>query len=461
MRWTRAVAATLVSLALPASSGALAGQATAPPVFRQDSALRAVAGENVPVSLDTPDRPHGEAFIAASPRDARHLLAVAIAFTRPDSSATCAAFTSFDGGRTWRRSAALAGLERAEFGFDPWAAFAPDGTAYASCLGAHLQPRTATMLVYRSPDGGRTWGRPMALPHDGGGAFDRGVIAADGAGRLYAAVSQTVVRDDVRHAPAVLGRVEPGDTAFAPPLRFMPDVLSRQVLDADMLPDGSLALALYDGSAAGARPPTLRMWVLVTRDGGRSLEPARYVADFRRPAPGGAVLAADRSAGPHRGRLYLAWTDRDLERSDIVVAHSDDQGRTWSVPVRVNDRTGFFQHVHPTLEVNRDGVVGIVWSDRRSDRNGACSELYFAASRDGGESFGPNVRVSSVRSCPETPGNEVPVTGGARLNLGQRWVVGGDYSGLAAAADGRFHAAWVDARTGRFQVWTAAITVER
>jgi hypothetical protein len=461
MRWMRAVSPTLVPLALAISSRALAAQATAPPVFRQDSTLRATAGENVPVSLDVPDRPHGEAFIVASPRDPRHLLAIAMAFTRPDTSSICAAFTSFDGGRTWRRSAALAGMERAEFGFDPWATFAPDGTAYASCLGAQLQPRTATMLVYRSPDGGRTWGRPMPLPHAGGGAFDRGVIAADSAGRVYASVSQSVMRDGVRHAPAVLGRIEPGDTVFAPPLRFMPDVLTRQVLDAEVLPDGAVAVALYDGSAAGARPPTVRMWVLVTRDGGRTLEPARYVTDLRRPAVTSAVLAADRSSGPHRGRLYLAWTDRDPERSDIVVSHSDDQGRTWSTPVRVNDRTGFFQHVNPSIEVNRDGVVGIVWSDRRTDRNGACSELYFAASRDGGESFGPNLRVSSVRSCPETPGNEVPVTGGARLNLGQRWAAGGDYSGLAAAADGRFHATWVDARTGRFQVWTSAITVTR
>jgi hypothetical protein len=33
------------------------------------------------------------------------------------------------------------------------------------------------------------------------------------------------------------------------------------------------------------------------------------------------------------------------------------------------------------------------------------------------------------------------------------------WTGLAAAADGRFHAAWIGDSTGRRQVWTAAVEV--
>jgi len=36
----------------------------------------------------------------------------------------------------------------------------------------------------------------------------------------------------------------------------------------------------------------------------------------------------------------------------------------------------------------------------------------------------------------------------------------GDTAGLVADADGVFHAAWVDNRTGVRQIWTAAIRVE-
>jgi len=48
--------------------------------------------------------------------------------------------------------------------------------------------------------------------------------------------------------------------------------------------------------------------------------------------------------------------------------------------------------------------------------------------------------------------NDVPMKGkqgGARY-----WI------GLAAGADGRFHAGWIGDATGKRQVWTAAITVK-
>jgi hypothetical protein len=38
-------------------------------------------------------------------------------------------------------------------------------------------------------------------------------------------------------------------------------------------------------------------------------------------------------------------------------------------------------------------------------------------------------------------------------------LTGGDTAGLAASADGTFHALWIDNRTGVQQAWTAAITV--
>ena len=66
--------------------------------------LRIIVEDNIPVSGDVPRRPHVEPSVAADPADSRHLIASAIAFTRPDAWFTVAAFTSFDGGRSWQRS---------------------------------------------------------------------------------------------------------------------------------------------------------------------------------------------------------------------------------------------------------------------------------------------------------------------------------------------------------------------
>src|SRR5262249_44080237 len=53
-------------------------------------------------------------------------------------------------------------------------------------------------------------------------------------------------------------------------------------------------------------------------------------------------LAWDRSNGPHRGRLYVSYTNAvdplDPKDTDIFVQYSDDNGLNWSQPVRVNDR---------------------------------------------------------------------------------------------------------------------------
>ena len=96
---------------------------------------------------------------------------------------------------------------------------------------------------------------------------------------------------------------------------------------------------------------------------------------------------------------------------------------------------------------------------------------YFAASLDGGMSFTEPVRVSTVESKPFSSANLLPSATawggpGGELRVGVlsaagRWLNGGDYIGLTAAADGSFHPVWADARSGSYQVYTARVRVER
>ena len=100
-----------------------------------------------------------------------------------------------------------------------------------------------------------------------------------------------------------------------------------------------------------------------------------------------------------------------------------------------------------TIAVNGAGVVGVLWYDRREFPAAEGYRPRFAASLDGGASWSPSVAVSTApnaRAAQQGP-DYLPN--------------GGDTAGLAAAADGRFHALWIDNRTGVQQVWTAAITV--
>jgi hypothetical protein len=91
--------------------------------------------ENIMVSGDRPKTPHVEPYVAANPKDAKHLVASIIAYTRSNGRSTCAVFTSFDGGKTWTRGT-LPGLDKLDmfFAADPWVTFGPSGTVFSSCL---------------------------------------------------------------------------------------------------------------------------------------------------------------------------------------------------------------------------------------------------------------------------------------------------------------------------------------
>jgi hypothetical protein len=164
----------------------------------------------------------------------------------------------------------------------------------------------------------------------------------------------------------------------------------------------------------------------------------------------GSYMAVDPTSGPRHDRLYSVCAD--LVGMKIDVRYSADRGERWSIPHSIDTSAAQRgSRSQPQIAVNKDGIVGISWLDGRDDPTGHCYALFFAASLDGGDTFLPPARVSRKLSCPDSAQN-----GSAFL----RWPRGGDYHGLAATADGRFHALWSDASTPVFQVMTATIDVQ-
>jgi hypothetical protein len=170
------------------------------------------------------------------------------------------------------------------------------------------------------------------------------------------------------------------------------------------------------------------------------------------------MLAADPDSPQFRNRLYMAWTDFQSGATDVYLAYSTDKGQNWSHPVKVNDnRNRGVDEATPVLAVSRDGVVGVAWQDRRDDSTNHCSNVYFAASIDGGKSFLANTKISTARSCVG-PNRGLPPETSA---VSARWPAGGDYLGICADTDGAFHLVWSDARTTYYQLWSAAVRIER
>src|SRR6185312_11121970 len=66
-------------------------------------------------------------------------------------------------------------------------------------------------------------------------------------------------------------------------------------------------------------------------------------------------------ASLHANRIYVVWSHVSRRVvSSIVISHSDDQGRTWSRPVKVN--RGGDDLIYANVATARNGTVYVTWT---------------------------------------------------------------------------------------------------
>lgn len=153
-------------------------------------------------------------------------------------------------------------------------------------------------------------------------------------------------------------------------------------------------------------------------------------------------LAWDRTGGPHNGRVYLVYTieqGNESDNTDIQLRYSDDNGASWSAPVRVNDDVTVNSQFLPKISLDpTSGHLAVSWYDARNDLGaGGPSDTdgvpnndaqFFAAFSRDGTAFTPNRRVSVGTSNSHDAHNGIDY---------------GDYSGLAYY-NGLAHPVWAD-----------------
>jgi hypothetical protein len=153
-------------------------------------------------------------------------------------------------------------------------------------------------------------------------------------------------------------------------------------------------------------------------------------------------LAWDRTGGPHNGRVYLVYTlehPNESNNTDIFVRYSDDQGLTWSAPVRANDDYTVNSQFLPKISLDpTTGHIAVVWYDARNDLgNGGPGDTDGIPNDDAqfwgtfsvdGTAFAKNVQISEGTSNAHNSGNGIDF---------------GDYTGLAYYG-GTAHPAWAD-----------------
>jgi hypothetical protein len=153
-------------------------------------------------------------------------------------------------------------------------------------------------------------------------------------------------------------------------------------------------------------------------------------------------LAWDRTGGPHDGRVYLVYTlehPNESNNMDIFVRYSDDQGLTWSAPVRANDDKTVNSQFLPKISLDpTTGHIAAVWYDARNDlgqggpgdTNGIPNDdaQFWGAFSADGTAFTKNIQISAGTSNAHDSGNGIDF---------------GDYTGLSFYG-GIAHPAWAD-----------------
>lgn len=369
---------------------------------------------------------------------------------------TCGLHVSDDGGATWEETTIPQPPDTEPKCYAPDVAFASDGTlhvVYVMLSGRGNSP--GSVWVASSDDGGESLSEPRRVA--GELSFQVGLaVDPEEPERLYVtwldADNSALFAFPEAGYPVVMARSDDAGETWDDPVRVSdPDrerVLAPRpavgedgtlyVLHLDLLDD---RLDYHGGHKGVGGPPYQGPWELLlarSDDGGQTwtestvsdnVTPTERFLVFLPPFPSIAV---------HGDRVHAAFHDGRLGDADAWLWTSQDQGSSWSQPVRVNDTPegdGTTQRL-PTVEVAPDGRLDVVYYDRRRDEDDVMTEVSLQSSRDGGETFGPRLTLSAEPFDTRIgPGSERDMTDlGSRLALLSR--------------NDQAMAAWTDTRRG-------------
>ncbi len=390
-------------------------------------------GENRLIDIPYADYVIGEPHLSIHPKNDNQLLIGAMMWSTDGmNNIYCVTLTTSDGGRRWQ-SNKFSDKSSA----DPWTYINSKNEAVFTMLGKEL------MWTYYSRNGGLTWEDSVAhgRHHD-----HQTLVGTDSL--VYVISAQTIrQRENLVRESVYISKSIDGGKSFDKGINLTHNNISRNTMTPVILSDGKLIIsyneyAFTTNDGKQQRLSKNHAWTISTTDTDDVFfsEP-RFITDNSSGFP---VLAVDQST-TYLDRLY--WVSSADQGKSITIYHSTNGGESWS-PETIVVRSDF-QKTIPNVAINKDGIVGITWYEKHSEK--FCQDFYFAASSDGGITFSKPVKVSEATSCADPEKCAGALRGG--------WSSGGHYTGLAAKSNGAFLAVWADARSGRYQLYISEIGV--
>lgn len=396
-----------------------------------------------------------------------------IGYANDPTASRCGLGTSFDAGRTWRRTVLPAQTVQSTLCSDATVAAGPDGTFYAATITFNqptdplpgVTPETLPRLtnvdpgqgsadvVIRSADGGRTWSYPPvdaignrsaadrnryapgSDPATGGeGTSDRPWITVDQqTNTVYVEATADAIQFNgtTRNQSWVTASHDRG-RSFGTVYPVDSPALPQSGAAAIAAGHGVLAVA-YSGQAAGES--TDGVVFETSRDDGKTFRRHTFSAPTTSSAPFGVYLAGDPA---HAGHYAVAVPGS----GDVLLVYlTSDSGRSWShagVAVGTN---------RPWVAYSPGGTLGLMGRVSTSDG----SQNVRAAFSFDSEHFTPPIQVNRRPSPPLQPGTLSLYDDLSWITLSDRYA----------------YVSWGDTRrgptnqNGENNVWVARLTLRR
>jgi hypothetical protein len=451
-----------------------------------------------------------ETTVAQNPENPRNLVAGSNDYRvfnsreqRNDGSGY--AYTSFDGGRTWKnvqlphltfQTGAPAPLSLADSAGDPSISFGPHGTVYYANLvfsrGAPAaggsQPPTG-LVVSVSHDGGLTWGEPSIVKLDGWNADgtaaptdvfnDKEWVAADPhSGTVYVTWTR-FLQDDAGNylsSPIYVSKSTDYGRHFGAPVPVSPTLAgfttgitpfgsgSNPVVTAD----GSLYVAyetaVCQTSACNAPTDHDAVVVATSHDGGATFTNSEASSDFdfpNNPDVGRETLTGENfrlnsfpqlAYDPADGRLWITWADDRNGLYDANGVSIRTNGTAFVISagtVRRGDPRfsaptavgAGTDEVYPAVAAF-DGHVAVSYYTRFYDPAGIGLDFAMVSGSRGSIGRAPQLRLTGQTENPQVQFVSVGQVSGSLL----QGTFIGDYTALSMGSDLAAHPVWTDFR---------------
>jgi hypothetical protein len=381
-----------------------------------------------------------------------------------------AAYSSFDGGKTWKRAiipAIPADHPDITGPGDPSVTVTPDGTFYFGFDDNNWgTPEKALpnagVGVSKSTDGGLTWSTPVltGTPVDG-----PKVLADQSTGTIYSTSSTYLGPRSTGDPNSPPGKI---NTRWVASSKDGVHWTTPQPMGGSGMASaahGMLATAFKasatvgmfsqpNGELCGSTPPPCTVFQTTTDSGATW---SRHVMSVPTSAPSNPgdqpLVAADPSKAGHFAVAFL------MEGKEFQVYQTRDAGKTWSGPTIVTD-DATKRHYHGWMVYSRQGVLGIMWRTMQPPPGQTVSappaggpgggpafpyNVWAVISKDGGTTFSAPLQVSTADSpAPQA---------GMFANGGD------DYSAMAIDRD-NVYVGWADWRPPERQGFINALKLD-